>query len=288
MPTTTKDLLGRNPDQRIKIILLHAAHPEGLAVVDVVFELGVDNKKRTGLVDNHLDPLVEAGVLEEYSVTPKHSKQKRQTKKNGYRMKDEISTLQILANTDKLCCETLKSAYYVTMVDPVCGHFSGNLSTAGLPKLTEVETKCLKLVLKSSKSCLLFVVNKTPSELKTMVKEYEDRNDRQKKTINRLVGAMIDNPGAIDGLLQWVMQMLHPAPHQIAAAMSKPNRRKLRNITIPVMELLVIPPLSWQTFFFDMMKIDQAMYDSHWSTEDENSVIELVIDSLGSSLPKGA
>jgi hypothetical protein len=286
MPPITSDLLGRNPDKRIEIILLYAAHPEGLAVVDAVYELGY-NKRRTGLVNNHLDPLVEAGVLKECPVVPKHSKQKRETGKNGYRMTDKIPTLKTLANKDELCDKILESAYYVTMVDPVCEYLNDNLSAAGMPKLTETEKKCLKLVVKRSKSCLFFVLNGNPSELKTMKKEIEDRNDRQKETITHLVGAMIDDPGAIAGLLRSVMVDFRFDQHGIAT-MNKTKRRELKDLAINMMDMLVISPPSWQMFFFDMMKMDQAICGTKWSTEDENIVIELVMGSLGSPSPEGA
>lgn len=286
MPPSRNDILGQNPDKRTKIILIHAAHPEGLAVVDLVHELGLDPKKRSGLVDNHLEPLVKAGVLEDHSTVPIHGKQKRKTEKNGYRLKDGISTLKTLVSGDELCHEIMKSLYYRKMIDLSCEHFSFNLDAAGMPELTGDEKTCLKIVLKHSISCLRFVLGKTPSELKAMEKEIEDRNKQQKKIIKSLVLGIIDDPGTAGKPLQWVKQMMSEStPHR---RIPKSDRQQLAELVAIVVESLVIAPLSWELFFYEMMKLDGVVYGAQWSPEDENAVIRLVINSFGCSMSQAA
>jgi hypothetical protein len=90
MQPSREDIRGkRNTDRRIRVILAYTGRTDGLAVIDLLHELGLTADDRSGVVQNHLEPLVEAGVLEECEVIPDHGKQKRKRKRDAHRLKQD-------------------------------------------------------------------------------------------------------------------------------------------------------------------------------------------------------
>jgi len=115
-----KDILGKqNPDRRIGVILAHTKKPDGLAVVDLLYDLGLKPKDRSGLQTNHLDKLIELGILEKCSVIPEHGKQ--QKKRDGHRLKTDIVTFSelftALSATEHI--KTFLQSPYTQNLDPV-------------------------------------------------------------------------------------------------------------------------------------------------------------------------
>lgn len=97
MQPSREDILGKqNPDRRIGVILAHTKKPDGLAVIDLLHELGLKSKDRSGLNDNHLKKLVKAGVLEECSAIPEHGTQKRKRERDAHRLKQDPVVFQNL------------------------------------------------------------------------------------------------------------------------------------------------------------------------------------------------
>ena len=88
MQPSREDILGKQKtDRRIRVILAYAGRTDGLTVIDLLHELGLKPKDRSGVVQNHLEPLVKAGVLEECEVIPDNGEQKRKRKRDAHRLK---------------------------------------------------------------------------------------------------------------------------------------------------------------------------------------------------------
>jgi hypothetical protein len=100
MQPSGEDILGKqNPDRRIGVILAHTKKPDGLAVIDLLHELGLKSKDRSGLNDNHLKKLVKAGVLEECQAIPERGEQKKKRQRDAHRLNQDLDTFAKLLNT---------------------------------------------------------------------------------------------------------------------------------------------------------------------------------------------
>lgn len=99
MQATKKTILGEQSiERRTKVILAHMKKPDGLAVVDLLHELNLTEKDRSGIVDHHIAPLLEFGVLEECPTIPEHGKQKKKRKLDGHLLKKDLQALQEIIN----------------------------------------------------------------------------------------------------------------------------------------------------------------------------------------------
>ena len=115
MQPSREDILGKqNPDRRIGVILAHTKKPDGLAVIDLLHELGLKSKDRSGLNDNHLKKLVKAGVLEECQAITEHGERTKKRQLDAHRLNQDLDTFAELLNTfigTEYAEEFLKSAY---------------------------------------------------------------------------------------------------------------------------------------------------------------------------------
>lgn len=138
MQPSREDILGKqNPDRRIGVILAHTKKPDGLAVIDLLHELGLKSKDRSGLNDNHLKKLVKEGLLEECQAIPEHGEQKKKRQLDAHRLNQDLDTfaelLRMFVGTEYEE-EFLKSAY------------AGSFSTNDLEICLQVRTTiCDKL-----------------------------------------------------------------------------------------------------------------------------------------------
>lgn len=108
-------MLGKqNPDRRIEVILAHTKKPDGLAVIDLLHELGLKSKDRSGLNDNHLKKLVKAGVLEECQAFSEHGAQTKKRQLDAHRLNQDLDMftelIRVFVRTEYEE-EFLKSAY---------------------------------------------------------------------------------------------------------------------------------------------------------------------------------
>ena len=115
MQPSREDILGKqNTERRLEVILAHAKKPDGLAVIDLLQELGLKSKDRSGLNDNHLKKLVKAGVLEECQAIPEHGEQKKKRQRDAHRLNQDLDTfaelLRMFVETE-YAEDFLKSAY---------------------------------------------------------------------------------------------------------------------------------------------------------------------------------
>lgn len=82
-------------------------------------ELGLKPKDRSGVAQNHLEPLVRTGVLVECQAIPEHGKEKRERKRDAHQLNPDPDTfaelLNIFIGTEHL--EDFLHSPYVSEID---------------------------------------------------------------------------------------------------------------------------------------------------------------------------
>ena len=129
MRPSKEGILGKqNPERRVEILLAHAQKPDGLAVIDLLDGMGLEPKDRAGIQTNHLDKLIELGMLVECSVVPEHGKQKRNRERDAHRLNHDPETFHILvtkAFDHDRDSQTvfMRSQYYQGMIHDLADQF---------------------------------------------------------------------------------------------------------------------------------------------------------------------
>lgn len=156
------DILGaRSPDRRKQIILLHAAKPDGLAIIDLLHELKLKESDRSGVVNNHLDLLVELGVLAECQVVSEYGKRKKKNRPvDGYRLCNNLQTLHTLVVARLM---SLQSPYYRSMVSTLVSEFvlvmGADISTEDIRRISQ-SLECNRVAL----NFVLYIIFAKPDE----------------------------------------------------------------------------------------------------------------------------